>query len=147
MIDSHTQIVLQDILRRESRSVLRYVSEAFPWINSTEEKSLAALQRLIAAERDAVVRLGQFLVRHRVTLPFLPSYPASFTTINFLALDYVLPLLVEHERHSIADLERDLTALKDQFARAEVEKLLAVKQRHLPELEALIPSQTQASLT
>jgi hypothetical protein len=147
VIDPHTQTLLQEILRRESRSVLRYVTEAFPWINSTEEKSLAALQRLIAAERDAVVRLGQYLVRHRGTLPFLPSYPASFTTINFLALDYVLPMLVKHERRSIADLERDLASLKDSAARAEVEKLLAVKQRHLPELEALIPSPSQASLT
>ncbi len=147
MIDPHTQTVLEDILRRESRSVLRYVAEAFPWINSTEEKSLATLQQVLAAEREAVIGLGQFLLRNRGMLPFLPSYPASFTTINFLALDYVVPLLVERERRSIAELERDLASVKGPAARAEVEKLLAVKKRHLPELEVLIPSRTQASLT
>jgi hypothetical protein len=147
VIDSQTQSLLQDILRRESRSVLFYVAEAFPWTNSTEEKALKVLQQLIAAERQAVTELGQFLVRRRVPLPFLPSYPASFTTINFLALDYVLPRLVEHEHRSIADLERDLPSLKDPAARAEVEKLLALKRRHLIQFEVLVPSQSQASLT
>jgi hypothetical protein len=147
VIDPHAQTLLQNILRRESRSVLLYVAEAYPWATSTEEKSLTALQQLIAEESQAVADLGQFLVRQRVPLPFLPSYPAHFTTINFLALDYVLPRLADYERQSIADLERDLAALKDPAARAAVEKLLAVKRRHLPQLEALIPAQSQAVLT
>ncbi len=118
MIDPHAQSLLQDILRRESRSVLLYVAEAYPWANAAEEKSLAALRQLIDVEGRAVTELGQFLVRQRITLPFLPSYPAHFTTINFLALDYVLPRLADYERQSIADLERDLAALKDPAARA-----------------------------
>jgi hypothetical protein len=146
-MDANAQTLLQDILRRESRSVFRYVAEAFPWINSSEEKALSELQGLLAAERQAVVELGQFLVRRHVPLPFIPSYPANFTTINFLALDYVLPLLVERERQSIADLERDLACLKDPAARAEVEKLLAVKLKHLPAYQALVPAHSQASLT
>jgi hypothetical protein len=147
VIDAHTQTLLQGILRRESCSVLIYVAEAYPWATVSEESALASLQRIIAAEREAVTRLGQFLVRQRIPLPYLPPYPASFTTINFLALDYVLPRLIEHERQSIAELQSDLQALKEPGARAEVEKLLMVKRRHLPELEALVPSQPQASLT
>jgi hypothetical protein len=123
------------------------VAEAYPWANSSEEKSLRALRQIINEESRAVTELGQFLVRQRVPLPFLPSYPAHFTTINFLALDYVLPRLADYERQSIAGLERDLAALKDPAARAAVEKLLAVKRRHLPQLEALIPAQSQAVLT
>ena len=146
MIDPATQTLLQDILRRESRSALRYVTEAFPWTTSTEDKALASLKQIIAEEREAVIDLGRYLVRQRIPMPFLPSYPASFTTINFLAFDYVVPMLIEHQRRSIADLERDLAALTDPAARAEVEKLLAVKQRHLPQLEALVSSQPQASL-
>jgi hypothetical protein len=146
VIDAHTQTLLQDILRRESRSVLMYVAEAYPWATVSEEKALASLQLIIAAQRDAITRLGEFLVRQRVPLPYLPPYPASFTTINFLALDYVLPRLIEHERQSIAELQRDLPALKDPGARAEVENLLMVKRRHLPQLETLVPSQPQAIL-
>ncbi len=137
MIDAQTQKLLQDILCRESRSVLIYVAEAYPWTSRTEQKSLVDLQQLIGAEREAVACLGRFLVRHHIPLPYLPSFPAHFTTINFLALDFLLPRLIEHERQSIADLERDLPAIKDPAAHAEVEKLLDLKRRHLPRLEEL----------
>jgi hypothetical protein len=147
VIDPHTQMLLQDILSRESRSVLLYVAEAYPWTNSTQTKTRIALQQLIATERDAVICLGRFLVRQRIPLPYLPPFPEHFTTINFLALDFLLPRLIEHERRSIEDLERDLTAMKDPVARTEVEKLLAVKRRHLPQLEELASVQPQASVT
>jgi hypothetical protein len=141
VIDAHSQQVLQDLLRRESRSVLTYVAEAYPWTTWAEEKTLADLQQLIAAEREAVACLGRFLVRQRIPLPYLPPYPAHFTTINFLALEFLLPRLIEQERRSIADLERDLAALKDPAAKAEVEKLLTLKRRHLPRLEELASAQ------
>ena len=147
MIDAPTQALLQEVLRRESRSVLMYVAEAYPWAPADEQKALAELQRLIAEERQAVIDLGRFLVRNRVPLPYLGSYPDRFTTLNFLALEHILPRLAEHERQSIADLERDLHAVKDAAARAEVEKLLAVKCRHLAALDALRPAQPQATLT
>lgn len=145
MIDAHSQKLLQDILRRESRSALSYTAEAYPWTNSTEEKALKELQTLIAADHEAIVCLGRFLVRQRVPLPYLPAYPSHFTTINFLALDFLLPRLIEQERQSIADLERDLAAMKDPAARAEVERLLALKCRHLPQMEELASVQPQAS--
>lgn len=146
-IDPQSQVRLQEILRRESRSVLVYVGEAYPWTAMGEETSLSALRLLIDEEREATADFGRFLVRQRIGLPYLPSFPASFTTTNFIALDYLLPRLIESERQSIAELERDLAALRAPAARAEVEKLLAIKRRHLPELQAIVPTQSQASLT
>ena len=147
MIDAQAQSLLQEILRRESRSVLMYVEEAYPWTTLEQTKTLTALQQLIADEREAIACLGRFLVRQHVELPFLPSYPAHFTTINFLALDYILPRLREHERDSVNELERDWKALKDPQARAEVEKLLTLKRSHLTQLEQLAAPQPQASMT
>lgn len=147
MIDPQTQTLLQDILCRESRSVLMYVAEAYPWTTSAHTKELSDLQQLIASERDALTCLGRFLVRQRIDLPYLPSFPSHFTTINFLALDFILPRLIEHERQSLSELERDLNAVKDQAARTELEKLLALKHRHLPQLEKLASAQPQASVT
>jgi hypothetical protein len=147
VIDAHTQTLLQNILRRESRSVLQYVAEAYPWTTAAQSKTLTTLQEIIAAEKDAVARLGRFLLRQHIPLPYLSSFPSHFTTINFLALDYILPRLMVYERQSIADLERDLPSLKDPAARAEVEKLLAMKRRHLPRMQELISPQPQASVT
>jgi hypothetical protein len=147
VIDPHTQTLLQDILGRESRSVLMYVAEAYPWTTSTQTKDLQALQEIIAGERQALAGFGRFLVRQRVPLPYLPSFPSHFTTINFLALDFILPRLIEHERRSLEALKSDLTVIKDSAARTEVEKLLSVKRSHQSQLEELASAQPQASVT
>jgi hypothetical protein len=141
VIDTTTQALLQEIVRRESRSVLIYVGAAFPWTTSRGEETLVRLRRLIADEGRAIAALGQYLVRRHLPPPYTASYPSSFTTINFLALDYVLPRLVEDERRSLTDLERDLPRITDAEARAEVDKLAAVKRRHLAELQALAAAQ------
>ncbi len=143
MIDHATQALLQEIVRRESRSVLTYVGDAYPWTTSRGEEGLGALRRLIAAEGRAIAAVGQYLVRHHLPLPYIGSYPSSFTTINFLSLDYLLPRLTAFERQSLAELERDLPRLTDAGARAEVEKLVALKRVHLTELEKLAAQQPQ----
>jgi hypothetical protein len=147
VIDSQTQGILQAVLDRESRSMLLYTGEAYPWATLEEEKALRALQQLIAEEREAIGRLGRFLVRRHIPLPPLGFFPQQFTTINFLALDYLIPRLIEAQRRSIAELERDLAGLHDSDARTAVADLLAVKRRHLEVLEDLVRPQLQASAT
>jgi hypothetical protein len=143
VIDHQAQALLQEVLRRESRSVLLYVGDAFPWTTARGEERLATLRRLVTDEGRAVAAFGQFLVRRKVDLPFLGNYPSGFTTINFLDLNFLLPRLVESERQSLADLERDRTAVPDAEARAELEKLAAVKRRTLAGLEELAARQPQ----
>jgi hypothetical protein len=138
VIDSETQELLQEIVRRESRSVLTYVGEAFPWTNSRGGDGLARLQKILCEENRALEALGQFLTRRRMAVSFLGPYPTSFTTINFLSLEHLVPRLVAYQKSSIAQLERDLARLADPEAKAQVEKLLEVKRRQLPQLENLL---------
>ena len=81
--------------------------------------------------------LGRFLFRRHIPPSFTGSFPAAFTTINFLSLEHLLPRLVDTQRQAVADLERDAAAVTDADAKAELEKLLAVKRLHLSELEGL----------
>jgi hypothetical protein len=143
VFDHQTQARLQEILQRESRSVLSYVGDAYPWTSASAEESLHSLRTLVAAEGQAVTEFGEYLVRRRMPTPVLGSYPASFTTINFLSLSYLLPRLLEAERRSVAELQRDLPAITDAGARAQLDKLLAVKRRTLEGLERLTPQRTQ----
>jgi hypothetical protein len=137
MMDPQTTARLHDLVRRESLSVLMYVDEAYPWTTARDSAALPKLKGLIAEEKKALTALGRFLVRRRVPLAALGSFPTGFTTINFLALEHLIPRLVDQERRSIADLEGDLKAIADADARARVEQLLAVKRKNLPLLEAL----------
>ena len=92
-----------------------------------------------------MAELGRYLVRRRITPPALGAYPINFTSYNFVALDFLLPRLLEHQRADITALERDRVALGDPEARAQVQALLEVKRRNLGTLEALAaPAQVGA---
>jgi hypothetical protein len=138
VIDDRTQALLQDVVRRESRSLLAYLHDAYPWATSREEGTLTGLRGLAAEEGRAVAALGEYLARQNLAPPPLASYPSSFTTLNFLSLDFLLPRLARVQHQSVADLERDLAAVHDAGARGQLEKLLATKQRTLAGLEGLL---------
>ena len=147
MIDSETLALLQDIVRRESRSLLTYVGEAFPWTNARDRAAGSKLTELLAAEGEARASLGRFLARRHAAVSFLGAYPENYTALNFLALEHLLPRLVTSQRQAIADLERDLARISDSEAKAQVEKLLAVKRRDLPLLEGLTAPQPEVAKT
>ena len=139
MFDTQTQALLQEVFRREGQSFLLYIHDAFPWTASEGGAALARLHRLIAAERAAVTALGRYLLRHKVQLPFLGSFPMSFTSFNFQSLDYLVPKLIDAEKVLVSDLERDLASIPDPSARMELTKLLDLKRRHVEELSVLKP--------
>ncbi len=155
MMDARALGVWQDIVRRTSRSLLQYVADSFPWVNSQEQDVVSRLQNVIAEERAAVAALVRLLYRHHAGMPYLGSYPTSFTTINYVSLHHLLPLLVDHQRRAMRDLERDLDRLvlvpKLEFgneeARAQVEKLLAMSRGHLRTLEELVAADAKIAAT
>jgi rubrerythrin len=140
------QTRLQRLFRREGRSLLQYVRDAFPWTANGGER-LARLQRLIDEERLWLGEFTRYLQRRRVTPPYLGAYPMEFTTLNFVALDHLLPMLVRFQREAIPTLEADAAALADADARATVERLVAMKKDHLKTLEELAAPAKPAAVT
>jgi hypothetical protein len=147
MLDDRTAQVLEAVVRRESRSLLQYVAEAFLWTTPAEQAALARLQRIIAAEQKAVARIADFLQRRRHVAPYLGPYPMAFTNLNFVSLDHLLPVLAEHQQRALADLDRDLAAVTDPGARAVLEQLRDVKRGHLSDLKSTAAAPAGAAVS
>ena len=137
MIDARAQALLGDIVRRESRSILQYVNDSFPWTTQDEREALAQFQKLVEEERQGAGALVRLLARRGHVFPYIGPYPTEFTNINYVSLEHLLPMLVDAERRSLAGLERDLAAVDGAEARAQVEKIVAMKRRHAATLEAM----------
>jgi hypothetical protein len=146
MIDDATAAVLQEIVRRESQSLLQYLSDAYPWVNGTQRATLGRLQSIIATERQALGDLVKLLQREHRALPPLGQYPSSFTTMNFVSLQHVVPLLIKAQRQSVADLENDLPKIHNDNATTTLRHLLDTKKSHLSDLESLT-AQPQLALS
>jgi hypothetical protein len=137
MIDPQTRAVLQHLLQRESHSLLHYACESFPWISPGEQEALASLKQIDHEDLDVTGILARFLFKHRMVPAALGSYPMSYTTINYTALDHLLPLLIDDQKSRIGELQKDLPKIKDAEARQVVEQLLVVKHKHLQTLEEM----------
>jgi hypothetical protein len=137
MIDTKVENRLQQIARREGRSLLQYANEAFPWTTADEKAALAELGNLIGEERDAVGRLVELLARRGHTYPYLGSYPTTFTSVNFVSLEHLLPMLVDYEARSLGEMECDLPEMTDPEALAVVQEMVDMKQRHLELLKRM----------
>lgn len=144
MLDASTE-TLQNILRRETRSLLQYVGEAFPWTTSREKEALASVQKMIIEERDAAAKLASFLARKRMSPTYLGPYPSNFTNVNFVTLAFLLPLLADYQKTLIADLERDLPRIADAEGAKVVQDILDLKRRHLATLQELAGPKPQAA--
>jgi hypothetical protein len=147
VIDAQTYGRLQDIIRREGRSLLQYAIESFPWTTTGSDGRPAALRQLAEVEAEAAAELARLLVRHRLSPPYLGAYPTAFTSFNYLAIDRLVPLLADYQRRGIVKLENDLRELTDEEVRAAVRHLLEVNTANLKKLESLLLPGAEPAVT
>jgi hypothetical protein len=139
-MDSPTTAQLQELVRRESLSLLSYVGDAFPWTARRGDSVLAQLRQIVAEHNRAVFLLRQLLTRRRVTPAYVGSFPSSFTSINFLAFSHVLPRLIESEGKSMALLDAEAQRVTDPEVQAALGQFLTGKRDRLARLQALAPA-------
>src|SRR5438132_13582547 len=144
-MNAATCTILQNALHAESRSFLQYVSDAFPWTSPDELTVLSKVQALITEELEGVQTLGHVLAQARQPLPYLGSYPMSFTTMNFVSLDHLLPILIREERRSLANREQDLARVRDVDAQVALRGIIDMKRRHLQTLEEMAATHSPSS--
>jgi hypothetical protein len=139
--DAHNHAVLTEVVRRESRSLLQYVGDSYPWSTAKQHGILAQIQQFVEEESQAIGTIRRLLERRRVPTPYVGSYPTTFTSTNFVSLTYLLPKLAADEKKGISALEQSLPLLEDTETREAVAGLLECKRKHLEALEGMIASQ------
>ena len=88
-------------------------------------------------ERTALAPLVDFLAREGRSVPYLGSFPMSFTSINFVSMAHVLPILQSQQRKAIAEVERDLAKVHAAEAQSLIARLLDTLRSHVERLELL----------
>src|SRR5688572_559499 len=100
MSDTRGLQTLQQIAHREINSLMQYLAGAFPWTRGQSE-ALDRLLDMIEDEREALAVLIGYLTKHKMPPPHTGGYPTDFTSLNFIDLEYLVPLLIRHEEEGI----------------------------------------------
>ncbi len=146
MTDAQTYSLTADIIRRESRTLLQYLSDSYPWITAEERDVLAQIRAMIEEERQGVADLMRLLQRRRQPPPYIGNYPTIFTSLSFVSLDHLIPLLATHEREDLHRLEREAAAIADPEVNALLQKIVDQKRRHLEALQSLAANRSQPAV-
>jgi hypothetical protein len=77
-------------------------------------------------------------MKHHIVPGPTGPYPMNFTTINFVSLDHLVPLLIDFQRRRIADLESGMARIPNSDARGQVERYLNLKRHHLVVLQEML---------
>jgi len=144
-MDAATANLLQDMVRREGRSLLQYVSESYPWTTAKNHHGLSVLMDMVNEEQEGAAAIVRLLLKNRLRPPYLGAYPMSFTNINFMSLDFLVPYLIDFEQRRIAQLEKDLPLVSDDETKHLLKSILEMKQRHLVSLNGLIEKEKPAA--
>lgn len=139
---------LNDLLIDIGRSLLQYVGESWPWTSAEESDERAAVERMVAEQRETVLQLAALLDarKHRITYG---QYPSEYTSLHYVALDYLLEQLVDEQRTLAAELKSaaEEEAAGDADAQPVVAAAAEQAARHAEELAALAARRKSWSTT
>lgn len=130
-MDASKQELLRSLVRKEGRSLLQYVAESFPWSKPEDHGLVRRVLAIAHVEGHYLVRLIRLLLKLKIGSPPLGAYPQSFTTINFMALDFLMPLLIADQKSRIAEIELLMTQFPEGEVRSLLGEFVAEKRKHL----------------
>lgn len=127
---------LETVMHKFMYSVAHYLWFARPWSGADAQPTADALKSLGESHRDHIRRLGELLISRRRHIP-KGSFPAAFTGLNDLSVQYVVPLAIEDENKIIRLLEAAAAELKlDSEAHTLLTDIIRSEKRHLQTLQA-----------
>ena len=89
-----------------SRGLLQYVGESWPWSGADEAAEKDTVDRLVEEQRRSAGRLVDMLTSRGHIIDY-GTYPTEYTSLHFVALDYLLDQLYAEQRVLADECDRD----------------------------------------
>ena len=96
---------LNALLETLARSLLQYVGESWPWSENENSSEAVQVRDIIARQQQDIAQLAELLDRRHWPIDF-GQYPAEYTDLHYLALDFLLSQLAVSARDAAGEVER-----------------------------------------
>jgi len=129
--------ILNRLFQVQNRSLLTYLAQASPFVDRADRRAAEVLANMHANQQAMATRLADAIRERRGRIE-AGTFPMAFTNLNFVALNRLLPELIQHQRQDISVIEKCVAQLEnDPEARALAEEMLGAERAHLEQLEEL----------
>lgn len=137
MAEAVSSAKLNDLLIEIGRSLLQYVGESWPWVEPGHEQTRQMLDQLATEQRESAAALAHLLDARNETIDF-GTYPTEFTSLHYVAVDFLLDKLVQNQDAIVRACEELAREAEDDPDAGEMLREIAAReQRHLDELRRL----------
>lgn len=128
---------LNDLVVRMFRSLLQYTNECWPWGGIDEVAEQKIIADLAARQQQEVQRLVE-LLQDRNERVESGTYPTEFGDLHYVALEYLMHMLLNDENGIIAALEQEAaTSAADHEVANLLQELIASERQNLAQLQEL----------
>lgn len=132
--DYQSMAALNRLLSVHVRSLPMYLAEAEVYSRFGQDRAAAVLANIVADQKAMAGRITQLIEDRRGAIQLAPAQDR--TALNFLEMDYLLPLMIEQQKRDITALELIIRFLADDAeGRALAEEALGSAKAHLEALE------------
>lgn len=144
MADRISNSRLNDLLIDLGRSLVQYVGESWPWTPADDADEMASLVRIVSEQRRSVTRLAELLDERDHTVDF-GAFPTEYTSLHYVALDYMLTRLVNDQQALVEECEALAAEGRgDPEAEPLLQETATAERRHLEELRQLAAARRAA---
>lgn len=136
---------LNELLVELHRSLLQYTSEAWPWSTTENESFKRTVLECAERQRRSVGLLAQFLRDRQWRIDF-GMYPLEYTSLHYVAVEYLAQQLVSNQRELVEFIEAAAPGcVADYEALQLVQRIAADERAILDSLTAQKTGQESAS--
>ena len=126
----HQNQALNDLLIDLCRSLLQYTADAWPWTADDEQQARRTIDQIVARQQVYIAELADMLMSRGWNVAF-GMFPAEYTDLHYVALEYLLHLLVENQTALLAKIEKALEAVRGDQQASELLADLVTEQREI----------------
>jgi hypothetical protein len=128
---------LNQLLIDIGRSLLQYVGHCSSWSGRSQAALEQEFPKLVAIQQQHVGQLSALLTERRWTIDF-GGFPAAFTDLHFLSLNYLSKLILKNQEAVIGELdEASHTSVHDPEATALISEILKSERQITDRLKEL----------
>ena len=130
---------LNRLLAHQCCSLANYLSESRPWTHPGNEELVKATRTIVADHEHYSKQLAEAIQDRRGTVN-AGCFPTRFTSLNDLALDYLLVRLIEDQQSNIEAAEKCMAELvEDSPAWSLASELVGSERAHLFIMKQFLP--------
>ncbi|MFG0333966.1 MAG: hypothetical protein ACF8TS_11440 [Maioricimonas sp. JB049] len=138
MTQSDINAQLNELLILIGRNLLQYLGESWPWVGDDAVALGQSIQQQVQDQQEEIAQIVDLLDRRYHPIEF-GAFPTEYTSLHYVAIDYLLDQLVAEQQSLVAEVSRISSGVaNDPEAAGLLREIHQAESRRLEKFQSLV---------